>query len=1271
MGQSGHTEELVCKNCGAAFGEEVLRAEGGIVQCRFCKMYHILPGKETSPAALGYMRSGELALDTCHFEDAYTAYRKAAESDPAEPVAYFGMALAKFRIQTLRDIVNNRLQPLCYAIADIDGKKFCDDGNYRKALSLATPEQRAMFEARGREIDAIKEEFRRLGQEGTVYDCFLCVKVTEEDRVTPTADKARAAEIYKQLKKMGYRPFYSEEENKGRTGSPYEALILYALYTSKCMLIVCSDENYLDTPWVKNEYTRFLNMRRGEAGGKKRPDSLTFVYDGRPVERLPFDQVPQRIQGIDWAKPDHMERVEEYVRRQILGDDVRLTGRKNYGETSVAPKTAVRQSIEKRKIETIRAADVSVEVQLTNAEAFLAKGEFKYAKTYCMEALAHNKGISRAYWILFLAQYGCKDDAAIAETEQTIDNFEYYEKALACSGEAERRTYYSVLYRHVSLREDLPAYCEYIALPESEESNIAALSEIMYRRAIRTADPAVFDAVIRTVSETEKYISMNEEFAHALGGGRAAVPYFKNILKVFAGHREALFAVFRAENGLTSDAAAVTFCAKAENASAVENGLFAYGFNDYAVKELFGMITRRLGSDPDAACGAFDLLLQMFPSDANDLYAGYVNAFIALLFEGEMYDRIGRYNDLLLEIDPHDDAAYFNRVLVDHRTNNPLSLLRYVGTLIEDENYKHALDFYLVKHGAVEDNIYLSIYTCLKELAELLQDDACIEFAINAVRLRDKSEILRCRATVRTKLREQSQKYWQAFLDDCSVSGEEGLYALTRDVTDNENLKNARLFASVGGNSTLYVTIDRVLSDQPRRARQNYDSETERLRRVRADRRRARAAKFNMLLLTLVPVITCLGGLAVSFFVYLASGELLILTKFFGDVAVIAAVFTAILSVISAVLIVFTVRKNVRDGWNFPAWLYAVFTGAVFAAVPTVAGACLIVPAVAVCATVRKGNGSFAPLPISLCAFAVSQVLMWYFYAESGSALFIGMIFQAVGAEFNAVCVYVAVTFITFAASLSLGFCTQIQLKESEEGHCYLLYLLLQALLFVLPEVAGVVLVIVGVFRMRGNSTVANIVCWVIFSMGTLILFFIPEVPFWSALILSGAESLFCLIAFENGKRFPRAAALPGFVLAFGIVVWANIDVGKVLPRFGEVETLFEAGMFPQSVYDELVVDIRIMTVMWTIAALVITLAILLFGNGSYGAMLAPLMMIGSLAVFSLIGNSAIPPIEELDEDFEASFFLFTMIATIVYSIPGTVAQVAVMLWGNKKSRRY
>ena len=83
-------------------------------------------------------------------------------------------------------------------------------------------EQKRVYRRKGGEIDDIRDEFFALKKNGLDYDCFLCVKVTEEEG-THTEDYNRANDIYYELKDKGYKPFYSEREMKGRVGSAYEA----------------------------------------------------------------------------------------------------------------------------------------------------------------------------------------------------------------------------------------------------------------------------------------------------------------------------------------------------------------------------------------------------------------------------------------------------------------------------------------------------------------------------------------------------------------------------------------------------------------------------------------------------------------------------------------------------------------------------------------------------------------------------------------------------------------------------------------------------------------------------------------------------------------------------------------------------------------------------------------------------------------------------------------------------------------------------------------
>ena len=293
---------LTCKNCGAPLDPST--AQGGVVRCSYCRSSFTLP--KTDGAAREFLYQGEHDLDTCEFDKAYSAYRKAAELDPQEPEAYFGMALASFKVQYIKDRVNNCLQPICHEISD---KQFKSDLNYRKAISLATPEQRVQYDRKAKDIDYIASEFSALKDSGVKYDCFLCTKVTGEDGKN-TQESYDTLKIYNYLKSKGYSPFYSEQEINERTGIDYESLILYALRSAKCMLIICRNEEYLRTPWVENEYRRFLALINNE---HKESDAITFVFGGKPIEKLPGRN--GKIQGINLDRPDAYSRILDYVEK--------------------------------------------------------------------------------------------------------------------------------------------------------------------------------------------------------------------------------------------------------------------------------------------------------------------------------------------------------------------------------------------------------------------------------------------------------------------------------------------------------------------------------------------------------------------------------------------------------------------------------------------------------------------------------------------------------------------------------------------------------------------------------------------------------------------------------------------------------------------------------------------------------------------------------------------------------------------------------------------
>ena len=342
-----------CYNCGAPL--DITAAKNGVITCSFCGSVYTLPKDGQSDAVVRLISAGQTALDLCRFDDALTAFTKAIELDGSEPEAYWGRALARNRVQYLRDTVNNRLQPICHKVTD---EKFTADPDCRKALNLATPEQRAAYGKKAEEIDYIRREFYALKKSGLTYDSFICVKVTDENG-NPTRDSLDATRLYMELQRNGYKPFFSEYETGSRTGADYEALILYALHAAPCLIVVCSDEKYLETKWVRNEYTRYIAMLADE---EKERDSVTIAYKGKVIEKLPG--IRGKIQGIDLAEVAAIDRIRAFIDSHDA-DKPRKQGRRKRkaaaereklraAEEKAAAERKAREAAEQRAAETER-----------------------------------------------------------------------------------------------------------------------------------------------------------------------------------------------------------------------------------------------------------------------------------------------------------------------------------------------------------------------------------------------------------------------------------------------------------------------------------------------------------------------------------------------------------------------------------------------------------------------------------------------------------------------------------------------------------------------------------------------------------------------------------------------------------------------------------------------------------------------------------------------------------------------------------------------------
>lgn len=347
------TRSIVCVNCGASLDSAT--EKDGVISCPYCGSTTQIPRLDSGDKTLSAIAEGENALRAGDFDKAMSYFDIASEESPEEAMAYWGKALARFKVQYIKDHTSGHYQPILFGSAE---RSFLNDRDYQKALKLANHFQALDYEKKAKEIEHVRLEFLRLEEEGRSYDTFICVKVSKEDG-TETEDSKAADEIWRFLSNKGFHPFYSERDIRNRQGEDYEAMVLYALRKAKSMLLVCFDPAYLDTPWVKNEYSRYLKFIED---GDKEPTSLTIVYNDDPIDRLPGKS--GRIQGINYALRSADLSIQDFVSNHL---DKRGGHLKDRGEGSSSANEAARL--------------------IVRGEQEFERGDLKRAKEFFEEAL--------------------------------------------------------------------------------------------------------------------------------------------------------------------------------------------------------------------------------------------------------------------------------------------------------------------------------------------------------------------------------------------------------------------------------------------------------------------------------------------------------------------------------------------------------------------------------------------------------------------------------------------------------------------------------------------------------------------------------------------------------------------------------------------------------------------------------------------------------------------------------------------------------------------
>ena len=278
-------ELLTCTQCK---GDIQLSEDGLFGRCIFCgATYHFKNEKNTRVISL--LNQANVLRCKGDYEGAILAYQFALKEDETDSDAYWGIVLSTYGIEYVED-VNNKLVPTCRRIVKTS---ILEDENYKNAVKYATEERAEEIVKQANEIDNLQNNIKQKIKYEQDYDVFICFK--SNDANNPTRDRFIARQIYDELNKRNIHTFFSEISLKDRLGEDYEAIIYKALYSCKYFILVATNPEYIQAPWVRNEWTRFRDRAREE----NLENRAFVVFDNIKENELPplF-----RKQGIDLSK---------------------------------------------------------------------------------------------------------------------------------------------------------------------------------------------------------------------------------------------------------------------------------------------------------------------------------------------------------------------------------------------------------------------------------------------------------------------------------------------------------------------------------------------------------------------------------------------------------------------------------------------------------------------------------------------------------------------------------------------------------------------------------------------------------------------------------------------------------------------------------------------------------------------------------------------------------------------------------------------------------
>lgn len=445
----------VCKRCGGKL--KIFDDTLTIFRCECCQTLQAIPRLNAKKKLQMFERANRLRLN-CEFDTATSVFLNIAAEFPDESEAYWGLCLCKYGIEYVKEKETVKRIPTCHRT---NYTSILDDMDYIQALENASEQAKPLYIEEAEEINGLQKAILAVANKEKPYDVFISFK-NEDKNKERTKDSVLAQSIYDTLTERGYAVFFSRISLESSSGE-YEPYIFNALNSAKVMLVVGTDCENLDSVWVKNEWSRFLELIK--------KDSSKEIY-------------------VCYADMDPRDMPNEF--KNIAKHNIRSVGFEQDLLRGISKIIAPNKGVG----EEIAFADLDTDNILKRGFLELEDGNWTGADRCFDTVLKETPNRSKAYLGKAMAQRKVLRVEYLCRLPDLSDN-EYFNRAVKCGNDSEKEMYANIL-------QD----CEIFRETEMKRLN-------MVRGYLMAEDEKINELNNSITSEKASYLSIRYSILHS------------------------------------------------------------------------------------------------------------------------------------------------------------------------------------------------------------------------------------------------------------------------------------------------------------------------------------------------------------------------------------------------------------------------------------------------------------------------------------------------------------------------------------------------------------------------------------------------------------------------------------------------------------------------------------------------------------------------------------------------------------------------------------